>query len=127
MSRPARTRPLGLALAALSMVAGCREAPREGRRFAEAADSADFPPVASAGPRGSFVLERAGESCTLYRVEGGTRALGDAATCPRDLEDGERIRWAGRACLRESGEPRRAIPVRCPVELADAAERSGGS
>jgi hypothetical protein len=122
-----RRAPALLALLVASGLAGCREAPTMSRGSAAPDDSADFPPIASALPQAVFVLERAGESCVLYRVEGDTRGLGDAATCPRGLEDGERIRWSGRSCMRESGDPRRTVPVRCPVDLADAAERPSGS
>lgn len=117
------------ALAALFVFAqaGCQEPRRESGRPDPADGSEDFPPVASAAARSAHVLERAGDRCVLYHLEGDDRRLGDTVTCPRELADGERIRWARGACLRESGEPSRAVPVRCPSELVDAATSPSGS
>jgi hypothetical protein len=97
----------------------CEGALRDDLAPRPSSDAANFPPIASATPTRAFVLERAGDRCQIFARTGEERALGEAAICPRDLGDGERIRLAGRTCFRESAEPTRAVPVRCPPELAD--------
>jgi hypothetical protein len=67
--------------------------------------------------------------CEVYAVDpdGGTRPA--VTPCPVDLKVGERIRIAGKTCLREGPEPERVEPVVCPdpltnLEKRDDAERA---
>ena len=50
----------------------------------------------------------------MYWERGEERSVLVRARCPRDLHPGERLRLAGRTCLREGGGPEREVPVRCP-------------
>ena len=103
---------------------GCEGKLRDDAKPVSSLVASSFAPIASSQsmPRQEHVLERAGDSCVLFSVLGSERALGDPVDCPGDLEDGERIRLAGRVCLRESGNAHRSLPVRCPSQLVDVSE-----
>ncbi|MBM4360418.1 MAG: hypothetical protein FJ096_20110 [Deltaproteobacteria bacterium] len=105
----------------LGLLGGCEGAVRDDLTPRGSSEAEDFAPVASATASPTFVLERAGDDCRIFRRVGEDRALGVAAICPRYLGDGERIRLVGRACFRESEDPARAVPVRCPAELVGRA------
>jgi hypothetical protein len=118
MSRP-------LALVALVAFVGCQGKPRDEVRASASSEASAFPPIQSAVAHRVHYLERAGDRCILYSLVGRERSLGPVVTCPSGLNDGERIHLAGRACLRESGDAARSVPMRCPVELVDAGEATG--
>lgn len=107
----------------LAALVGCARGSDTDLAPRPASDAAEFPPIATSvvGKSPVFLLEQTGDRCRIFEATGATRTLGDDATCPREIADGERIRLAGRACFRESGDPTRAVPVRCPSELVDRA------
>ncbi len=123
-SYPLRLRLLVVPLA----VVGCDAEVRAGAKPVSSLAASSFAPVASSMTmtRPPHVLERAGDRCVLFTVVRSERVLGDSVPCPSDLEDGERIRLAGRVCLRESGSAHRSLPVRCPPELVDRGEGGAG-
>ncbi len=69
----------------------------------------------------TFVFEKTGPRCTIFRIDAGERKTKiDEAACPIDMELGERLRLAGKTCLREGGGPGREVPVTCPDPLTNA-------
>ncbi len=56
-------------------------------------------------------------SCVVYWVEHEQRSVGKEIPCPREIERDERLRLTGRTCIRESAQPERNLPVRCPKEV----------
>ncbi len=71
-------------------------------------------------PEQRFFLARSGHRCWVYWQRADERSKPRLVRCPRDLLPGERIRLAGRTCLREGGDEARRVPVRCPGELLTA-------
>ncbi len=67
-----------------------------------------------------YYLANAGGRCHTYAEQAGRRSPVRIARCPRDLFSGERIRLAGRTCLRESSQPGRNLPVHCPPDILAA-------
>lgn len=63
-----------------------------------------------------FLAKTAEDRCEVYIVSGDTVIPKWKTHCPPLLDVGERIRLAGRACMRE-GKPDREIPVMCPSDL----------
>jgi len=59
--------------------------------------------------------------CTVYWVEGPQQSMFRQEPCPRELEPGERVRLAGRLCIRESDNHAREGPMRCPQPLVETA------
>jgi hypothetical protein len=64
-------------------------------------------------------LARTAERCEVYSVDHDEVSPALRTPCPQDLQIGERIRVAGKTCLRE-GHPSRIQPVVCPGILIDA-------
>jgi hypothetical protein len=72
-------------------------------------------------PPWTFVFEKTGPRCAIFRIDGGERKTKvEDAACPIDMEVGERLRLAGKTCLREGGGPAREVPVTCPDALTNA-------
>jgi hypothetical protein len=72
-------------------------------------------------PTKKWFMARTPARCEVYAVEGETVSATEAAPCPRYLEVGERIRVAGKTCIREgSADPARLVPVVCPDPLTAA-------
>jgi len=109
-------------LALLIAACGDRDAPESnGARVAdEAAEPAWHPEVRR--PPWVFVFERVGPRCTIFRIDAGERKtqIEAGVACPIDMEVGERLRLAGKTCMREGGGPARETPVRCPDPLTEA-------
>lgn len=117
-SRRATGRPMLILLGGLALVAAaCREPEPTARR----GDDVDLDPGVFAGarrPSRVHVLARSAERCELLSVEDATRSRPTPTPCPPELLEGERIRFAGDACLRE-GIADRARPVVCPEPLVE--------
>lgn len=85
-------------------------------------------PDASSAPRRpthKFYLVRTQERCEVHSSDGEKVFPAERVSCPQDLEVGERIRLAGKTCMRE-GRPERARPVVCPGTLLYAYDRIHG-
>jgi hypothetical protein len=111
----------GLAICSL-LVACKREA---GDAPAEPMVDADVAPDAAAAPprrpTKRWYMGRTQERCEVYSVDGEVVSPPTPAPCPRYIEVGERIRIAGKTCMREdTRDPARAVPVVCPDPLTNA-------
>jgi hypothetical protein len=72
-------------------------------------------------PGWRFVFEKTGERCVVLRIDDNEHITkGEEAACPVDLQVGERIRLAGRTCMREGPDVTRVLPVVCPDPLTNA-------
>jgi hypothetical protein len=111
------------AIVALCALAACDDG---GERFAPAPveSSNAAAPSASAPkkPPRIYYLVNEAKKCEVFWLEDGQRSIKKSRPCPRDVAEGEKIRLTGKNCIRESLEPARNIPVRCPRELYKAAE-----
>jgi hypothetical protein len=78
-------------------------------------------------PLKRYYLGRTKDRCEVYTVEGDLTSTLAQTPCPPDLENGERIRLAGKTCVRE-GEPGspRELPVVCPDPLKFAELKDRG-
>jgi hypothetical protein len=116
---------LGLAFAAFAPA--CRNTTPEETPapLASAASAPDAGPLRR--PTRRHYLARTAEQCEVYSVDLDIVSPAERTPCPQDLQVGERIRVAGKACFRE-GQPDRSQPVVCPGPLmkADQRERDGG-
>lgn len=114
----------GLAVSALVVMAwGCQgaaveEAPMPAASAA-AASSAELP----RRPTRHHYLARTSERCEVYSVDHDVVSPAQRTPCPQDLQIGERIRVAGKTCLRE-GRVDRTQPVVCPGALIDADQKA---
>jgi hypothetical protein len=118
-----RSRLCGAALFAL-LLSGCREriGPLPGPPNEEAVPA---PTSSARRPQRHYYLGRVQSRCDMFWVDGGDVSPPTMVVCPADLLPGERIRLAGKACLREGSDKERSEPVVCPIPLLalDAAER----
>ena len=115
-------------LVALVALAACRDHPAP-TAVARSAGSArpDPDPAASARrPARRYYLARTDARCEIYRVDEQGVSPTTPTPCPADLQIGERIRIAGKTCLRESSDAERALPVVCPDPLTNKEKRDLG-
>ena len=93
-------------------------APSSGASPASSDATAPDPPRR---PAKKWFMARTPARCEVYSVEGEAVSTAEPAPCPRYLEVGERIRIAGKTCMREgSPDPARLVPVVCPDPLTAA-------
>ncbi|MBK9264514.1 MAG: hypothetical protein IPM54_32605 [Polyangiaceae bacterium] len=76
-------------------------------------------------PTSRHYLARTTDRCEVYSVEGDRVSPAERTPCPQDLEVGERIRVAGKTCLRE-GRRERSRPVVCPGPLLARGQPDAG-
>jgi hypothetical protein len=107
-----------LAIAAFAGVVACTAAP-EDKAVEAPADTQDIAaPPATRRPTRRYYLGRTQERCEVYSTDGDALSSPTTVHCPPDLQPGERLRLAGKACLRESpSDPLRNVPVICPPPL----------
>lgn len=91
-----------------------------------AVPSATAVPVAPRRPTLRHYLVHTEERCEMYSVDGDRVSPAERVPCPQDFEVGERIRMAGKTCMRE-GKPERVRPVVCPGPLLLRELRDGGA
>jgi len=85
-------------------------------------DGASPAPIATAQrPTRTYYMAHTAGRCTVYWVDGQAHSVSRPEPCPRELEPGERVRLAGRVCMRESDNPAREGPMRCPQPLVESA------
>ena len=119
--RPGRVARL---LGALAMLSACKREASDAP--ADPAPSAAVAPDASAAapprrPTKRWYMARTQERCEVYSGDGEVVSPAIEAPCPRYLEVGERIRIAGKTCMREgTRDPAREVPVVCPDPLTNA-------
>jgi hypothetical protein len=77
-------------------------------------------------PARRYFLGRTASRCEIYRVDGAEVSPATATPCPVELQIGERMRIAGKTCVRESSDPERVEPVVCPDPLTDREKRDLG-
>ncbi len=128
-----RARPAFLAsVAALAAACGRGEADVRGpdaSSTATEATTAAGPEVAPARrrPTRRYWMARSGDRCEVGFTDGARSSTPIEAPCPSQLASGERIRLAGKACVRESAaDPAREVPVLCPdhVLMLERSERA---
>jgi len=84
-------------------------------------------PAASARrPVRRYYLARTAARCEIYFADPGSVSPPVPTPCPLILEVGERIRIAGKTCVREGGDPERVEPVVCPDPLTQFEKRDRG-
>lgn len=78
-------------------------------------------------PTRRYYLGRSQVRCEIFWVDGDQVSSPSPTLCPADLQPGERIRLAGKTCMREGSDPDRREPVVCPehLTLQEARERAG--
>lgn len=104
---------LGLAL----VLAGC-EQERLPPPLPASAEPLSPSAISSTRPRTrDYYAANEHETCVVYWQEGDERSVPKSIPCPRELEPGERMRLAGRTCMREAVAEERSVPVRCPKQL----------
>lgn len=112
---------VAMAAAALGCAPDPAPAPMPSSSAAPAASAAAADPPRR--PTKRWLMARTPARCEVYSVEGEALSPAEAAPCPRYLEVGERIRLAGKTCMREgSADPARLVPVVCPDPLTAAEE-----
>ena len=119
---------LGRALSLALALASCKEKPPP-PPIEPAASAAPEPVFSARRPSRHYYLARtAATRCELYFADPGSFSQPQPVTCPLILEVGERIRTAGKTCVREGGSPDRVEPVVCPNPLLDFEkhDRAGG-
>lgn len=117
-----------LSAAALLALAACQDrgAPAPAPS-ATASVAADPDPAASARrPARRYYLARTSSRCEIYRVDAQGISPSLITPCPLDLQIGERIRIAGKTCIRESSDAERVEPVVCPDPLTNREKRDLG-
>jgi hypothetical protein len=77
-------------------------------------------------PTRRLYLARTAARCEIYFADPGSVSPPLPTPCPGDLQVGERIRVAGKTCIREGGERDRVEPVVCPDPLTDFGKRDRG-
>jgi hypothetical protein len=106
------------AAALLLVLAACNAGPAPSP--APSASARTAAPAASARrPARRWFVGRTASRCEVYRIDEEGIGKGREVPCPQDLEIGERIRLAGKTCLRESSVRDRVEPVVCPGPLID--------
>lgn len=74
-------------------------------------------------PKRRHYFARKSDRCEIYTIEGESPQAATEVPCPSEafLAEGERIRLAGKTCMREpapsSTDPSRQVPVICPSPL----------
>lgn len=113
------------ALACLVALAACQD--RGAGSAPPAGTAVDPDPAASARrPARRYFLARTASRCEIYRVDGEVLSPATPTPCPVDLQIGERIRVAGKTCMRESSDAERVEPVVCPDPLTNKEKRDLG-
>jgi hypothetical protein len=106
-------------LVALALLGGCKERSAAPAPAASVA-ALDPDPVASARrPTRRYYLARTAGGCEIYYLDTGGASPPRSTPCPLELQVGERIRVAGKTCVRESNDPERVEPTVCPDPLTN--------
>jgi hypothetical protein len=110
-------RAIALTVAVAISWLGCEEEPPP-RRLPKSADPPAPTLSATTVPRErTYYVANLGESCVVFWEEGLRTSKRAEVPCPREIEAGERLRLVGRTCMRESNDPKRSVPARCPKHI----------
>ncbi len=127
--RPLLAPSLGLALAVAAGVAlpGCKDKQPAAASVAGSVAPDPVPAPTARRPVRRYYLARTAARCEIYFADPGSVSLPQPTPCPLILQVGERIRIAGKTCVREGADPDRVEPVVCPdpltnFEIKDRAE-----
>ncbi len=116
-----------LAIVALSTVCGCNSAPPSGGEKPPAHDKSPLPDITSTARHAErgYLMTRTGSRCDVFVVDDLGTSPPNQVNCPPDsiLLPGERIRIAGKVCMREGPDPNRVLPVICPDPLTNLEKR----
>ena len=106
-------------------LAGCkgREAPP--LEIASASPAAE-PVMSARRPVRRYYLARQPTHCETYFSDPELDSPVQVVPCPLYLQIGERIRLAGKTCMREGGPSERVVPVVCPDPLTNLEKRERG-
>jgi hypothetical protein len=108
-----------VALAGCLALTGCKDK-HPTAAAVEGSVAPDPEPVASARrPSRRYYLARTATRCEIYFADPGRVSSPEPTPCPLILQIGERIRVAGKTCVREGGAPDRVEPVVCPDPLTN--------
>ena len=77
------------------------------------------PVVPPRRPTRRYYFARTESRCEVYSVDGEQATASESFPCPDALIPGERIRIAGKTCMRETSDPERREPVVCPDALTN--------
>jgi hypothetical protein len=117
---------LALSLAVALAVIGCKDrGPTTTAASASASPALDTASPARRPVR-RFYLARTAARCEIYFADPGSVSPPRPTPCPGELQVGERIRVAGKTCIREGGERDRSEPVVCPDPLTTFERSDGG-
>jgi len=117
-----------LAALSLTLAAACHDrggAPPASSAALPASAASEAPSAAASArrPTRRYFLGRTQNRCEVFWVEGDEVSTPQSTPCPPDLLPGERIRIAGKTCLREGSDPERREPVVCPDPLTNQEKR----
>jgi hypothetical protein len=113
---------LALALAAPALVlSGCQRGSGDAGLDAATPPEASppEPSIAARRPTRRYFFAHVEGRCEVYFADGDVLSSPRSAPCPLDLFQGERIRLAGKTCMRESSDAERRVPVVCPDPLTN--------
>ena len=115
-----------LACLALAL-AGCKDRSAPAPVPGPSASATPIPdPAASARrPARRYYLAHTAARCEVYAVDPDSVSPSLVTPCPADLQIGERIRIAGKTCIREGGGADRVEPVVCPDPLTGFEKKDG--
>lgn len=117
------TLPLALGLAALATACGkvgdtSMAADASPATAQSASESVPEVTAAVRRPTRRYFMARLGDRCEVYFTDAELVSAPLEAPCPDPIASGERIRLAGKVCLREgAADPARDVPVLCPDHL----------
>ncbi len=118
------------ALALVHALAGCKDrgqpAPAPAASVDEGGGRDAHPAPSARRPARRYYLARQATHCEIYFSDPEKDSPVRSTPCPLDLQVGERIRIAGKTCLREGGPPERVEPVVCPDPLTNLEKRERG-
>lgn len=113
---------------ALLALAAChdRGAPAPAPSTSPSAAADPDPAPSARRPARRYYLARTASRCEIYRIDEAGISPSLVTPCPMDLQIGERIRIAGKTCVRESSDAERVEPVVCPDPLTNKEKRDLG-
>ncbi len=116
-------RPRALAPALALALAACKDTRPAPPAPAASATPAPDPAASARRPARRYYLAHTAARCEIYAIDPDLVSPSLVTPCPADLQIGERIRIAGKTCIREGGGPDRVEPVVCPDPLTGFEKR----
>jgi hypothetical protein len=107
-------------------LAGCKDRGPPAPAPVASASASVEPAPSARRPARRYYLTRTAARCEIYFVDPAGSSTPQATPCPLELQVGERIRVAGKTCMREGGDPDRVEPTVCPDPLTNLEKRERG-